>query len=158
ARYVPSSDGRRVSLFYRTPEDEPRPLPAGARVRITIDGERIRDELGRALDADGDGEPGGVHRLDFDTTSLVSVPGTTVGGTVMASDQASVPDGATIDVPLENVTIRVDGLPELTALTENDGTFRLENAPAGTFFVHIDGHTATNGVPPGAFYPSVGKP
>ncbi|MCI0635017.1 MAG: DUF6531 domain-containing protein, partial [Actinobacteria bacterium] len=30
-------------------------------------------------------------------------------------------------------------------------------APAGRFFVHVDGRTATNGVPPGTYYPFVGK-
>ncbi len=56
------------------------------------------------------------------------------------------------------MTITVDGQEtELFALTDPMGNFRLEPAPVGRFFVHINGQTATNAVPPGAYYPFVGK-
>jgi hypothetical protein len=62
------------------------------------------------------------------------------------------------DLPLAGVTITVDGQEDtLFAVTDGRGRFCLDPAPAGRFFVHIDGRTATNDVPPGAYYPSVGK-
>src|SRR5262249_48919037 len=64
-------------------------------------------------------------------------------------------DGSAI--PLAGVTIRVDGFPEANAVTGPDGRFTLVDVPAPTFFVHIDGSTATP-IEEGTTYPSVGKP
>ena len=81
------------------------------------------------------------------------MPGTAVCGRVFASEL----DG-TNNVPLEGVTITVDGAEAtMRALTDDMGNFRLDPAPAGRFFVHVDGRTAT-GVPAGDYYPFVGKP
>ena len=41
--------------------------PASARVRVTLVGDQLIDELGRSVDADGDGTPGGTLVFDFDT-------------------------------------------------------------------------------------------
>lgn len=137
-----------MTLFY----DET--LPASARVRVTVVGDGLLDDLGAVVDLDGDGVPGGTRFIDFDTISLTTLPGTAICGRVFASELG---DGG-VNVPLEGVTITVDGMEsELFALTDSKGNFRLEPAPAGRFFVHINGQTATNPVPKGAYYPFVGK-
>ena len=147
-----STDARRVTLFY---QDN---LPGGSRIRVTFIGDMLIDELGRAVDADGDGHPGGTLAIDFDTLTLSTSSGTRVCGRVFASELAAGDSGMSVDVPLESVTITVDGREtELFAVTDSKGDFCLELAPLGGFFVHIDGRTATNGVPSGAYYPFVGK-
>jgi RHS repeat-associated protein len=147
-----SPDGRTATLFYQPA------LPASARIRVTVDGAALRDERGRAVDADTDGVAGGVAFIDFDTLSLTSLPGTAVCGRVFASELKPGDTGTSVNVPLQGVTITVDGMEDtMRAVTDQFGNFRLEPAPVGRFFVHIDGRTATNGVPPGAYYPFVGK-
>ena len=85
--------------------------------------------------------------------SLTAVAGTRVCGTVLAAEQVG---GA--DVELAGATISVDGAEDtMNAETAADGTFCLDPAPAGEFFVHIDGRTVDNPLPPGAYYPFVGK-
>ena len=59
-----SPDRRTVTLFY---EDF---LPASVRVRVTLIGDSLLDINGIPVDADDDGGPGGVARIDFDTLSL----------------------------------------------------------------------------------------
>ena len=104
---------------------------------------------------------GGEVTFDFDTLSLLSVPGTRVSGRVFASELASdddPPGSMSVNTPLQGATITVDGMEEeIFAVTDQSGNFILEDAPAGRFFVHIDGRTATNGMPEGSYYPFVGK-
>ena len=112
---------------------------------------------GQKLDADGDGFAGGVGNFDFTTVSVSRIPGTTVSGRVIASE----PDANGNDVPLEGVTIRVDGFPELDVETNSNGIFTLHDVPAPNLFVHIDGTTtrlqAGQPVPTDGAYPIVGK-
>jgi len=42
-------------------------LPAGARIRVTINGSLLHDDRDRLVDADGNGSPGGVRVLEFET-------------------------------------------------------------------------------------------
>lgn len=144
---VTSPDGLRASVFYSSPH-----LPANASVRVTVDGDQLATQSGRALDLDGDGIPGGATVIDFTTVTLTTIPNTEISGCVMASELSDLG----MNVPLEGATIRVDGDPTLTAVTDSMGSFLLSPAPAGTFFVHIDGSTAIN-TPPGFYYPNVGK-
>ncbi|MCH8290641.1 Ig-like domain-containing protein [Candidatus Poribacteria bacterium] len=147
-----SFDRRTLTLFYQNP------LPASARVRVTLVGDWLFDEDGRPADADGDGLAGGVAIIDFETLSLTTLTGTAVVGRVFASELAPGESNMSVNVPLQGVTITVDGMEDtLRTVTDEMGNFRLEPAPAGRFFVHIDGRTATNGVPEGAYYPFVGK-
>lgn len=147
-----SPDQKRVTLFYAAP------LPASARVRVTVDGDALMALGAGSIDADGDGQPGGVTQIDFDTLSLTVVPGTSVVGRVFASEIMNV-GGGSVNVPLEGVHITVDGAETvLFADTDAMGNFRLEPAPAGRFFVHIDGRTASATVTGTAYYPFVGKP
>ena len=71
-----------------------------------------------------------------------------VCGRVFASELAIPTAGNTnmsVNVPLQGVTVTVDGMEEnMRAMTDQFGNFRLTNAPAGPFFVHIDGRTVTN--------------
>lgn len=141
-----SADGTKVTLFFA------EPLPERARIRVTVDGDRLHDALGRPVDADGDGQAGGTETVDFDTLGQTPLPDTRVCGIVFASESA--PD----DLPIQGVTISLEGVENgPMASTGPDGRFCLDPSPAGTFFVHIDGRTAANPVPPGAFYPSIGK-
>jgi RHS repeat-associated protein len=151
-----SSDRRTLTLFYL------EPLPGAARVRVTLNGVGLRDELGREVDLDGDGQPGGTLRIDFNTLSLEPVSLTAICGRVFASELARSGSGDLVNVPLSGVTITVDGKEEtMRAVTDQFGDFRLEPVPAGDFFVHIDGRTAIrtaqNDFPRGAYYPFVGK-
>ncbi len=144
-----SGDRRTATLFYL------ENLPAAARVRVTFQGDGLPDAQGRDLDPDGNGSPGGTRVLAFDTVGLAPVPGTAVAGHVYAAAKGA--GGA--NVPLAGVTITVDGAEE-TLRTETDATgyFVLDPAPAGRFFVHVDGRTAVGSQwPDGAYYPFVGK-
>lgn len=142
-------DRRSVTLFYL------ENLPGSARISVTFDGAGLVDDAGRPLDADGDGGAGGVYRFQFGTAGLTGLPGTGVEGWVYASEP--LPDGS--NRPLAGVTITVDGAEEtLRTTTDASGFFRLTPAPAGRFFVHVDGRTAAGSVwPGGAYYPFVGK-
>ncbi len=153
ARLHQSADGRSLTLFY----DEI--LPPSARVRVTVKGDQLLDIRGVAVDADRDGEPGGEWAFDYDTLGLTSVAGTAVCGRVFASELVTSAEGAmSVNRPLEGVRITVDGLEdELFAITDQNGNFRLDSAPVGRFFVHIDGRTATGPTPEGGYYPFVGK-
>jgi len=132
-----SPDRRTVTLFYN------QDLPASARIRVTLVGDELRDEFGRSLEN---------TRVDFDTLTLSTVAGTRVCGRVFASELGAA------NVPLAGVVVSVDGMETtLRVVTDNLGNFCLDPAPAGKFFVHIDGRTATNPLPAGDYYPVVGK-
>ncbi|MCI0541732.1 MAG: DUF6531 domain-containing protein [Verrucomicrobiales bacterium] len=153
-----SSDRRKATLFYL------EPLPGSARVRVTVDGAGVTDFRDRPVDFDGDGQPGGRTVIDFETLSVTAMPGTAVCGRVFASQLVRAGNGVqSVNVPLQGVTITVDGREEtMRAVTDQNGDFRLEPAPAGRFFVHIDGRTATNATPTtkfpeGPYYPFVNK-
>lgn len=143
------SDRRTVSLFYL------EPLPAGARIEVTFDGAGLFDELNRPADLDGDGIAGGSARVSFDTLSTTAIGATGVEGRVLTSESPP----AQGNIPLQGVTISVDGMEEtLRTTTDANGFFRLQPAPAGRFFVHVDGRTAVGSQwPGGAYYPFVGK-
>jgi hypothetical protein len=149
-----STDRRTATLFYL------ENLPASSRVRVTFNGTGVFDCLGRAVDADGDGQPGGVAEFDFDTLATVAVARTAISGRVFASEPVSGA-GTTnfLNRPLQGVTITVDGAEETQrTTTDAQGNFRLEPCPSGRFFVHVDGRTAEGSEwPNGAYYPFVGK-
>jgi hypothetical protein len=149
-----STDRRTATLFYL------ENLPASSRVRVTFNGTGIFDCLGRAVDADGDGQPGGIAEFDFDTLATVAVARTAISGRVFASEPVSGA-GTTnfLNRPLQGVTITVDGAEETQrTTTDAQGNFRLEPCPSGRFFVHVDGRTAEGSEwPSGAYYPFVGK-
>ena len=155
ARTELSTDRKTATLFYL------ENLPGNARIRVTLNGSALLDESGKAVDADGDGQPGGILRIEFDTLSLTPVAGTAVIGRVFASELAASAGGGSegVNRPLAGVTITVDGMEEtLRTTTDAMGNFRLQPVPAGEFFVHIDGRTAPESHwPNGTYYPFVGK-
>ena len=103
ARVELSSDRRKVTLFYL------EPIPGSSRLSVTLDATGLKDEFGQDVDADHDGQPGGVKTIQFDTYSTTPVPGTTIIGHVYASERVSDGKGGLTNKPLERVTITVDG-------------------------------------------------
>ncbi len=144
-----SSDRKTATLFYL------ENIPASARIKVTLDATGLLDAGGQAVDGDGDGLPGGTMVLTFDTQGNTGLANTAVIGHVFASEKNT--DGS--NQPLTGVTVTVDGAEEtLRAVTDTNGFFALQPAPAGSFFVHIDGRTAEGSHwPKGAYYPFVGK-
>jgi len=160
SRVEVSDDRRSLTLFYL------ENLPGSTRIRVTLNANTIIDFAARALDADGDGQPGGTAVIEFETLGLTPNPDAIVCGRVFASQLATNAPGGTnqsINIPLAGVIITADGLEEsVRAVTDQLGDFRLTNAPGGEFFVHIDGRLITNltaGIryPDLAYYPYVGK-
>ena len=154
-----SSTERFATFFY----DDP--LPPSTEVRIMVNGDGITGRDGLPLDADNDGEPGGLLEADFRTLPLSFIPGTSVFGYVYDSYSR---DGEGNDIPIVGATISLDANPSVFAVTDDDGFFELglqdlnsdgnpDGLPAPDFFVHIDGSTATN-PPTGTAYATLGKP
>jgi hypothetical protein len=111
--------------------------------------------LGRELDVFGDGVAGGRATYYFDTLSISPLPNVGIAGTVFGVQVGL--NNAASKVPLAGVTITVNGAEEtLRTTTGPDGTFRLSPAPAGRFFVLIDGRTAA-GSGANGYYAFVGK-
>src|SRR5262249_17326814 len=120
ARIVPANDGRFAWLFVQGP------MPAAARLTLTVDGSTIRAAAGETLDADGDGLPGGRLETTFTTVSLMPLPGTALSGILAdpgpdnlphtADDSDPGPDGVfmTADdvllLPIPGVKVFVIGL------------------------------------------------
>jgi hypothetical protein len=154
-----SSDRTKATLFYL------EPLPGSARVVVVFDGSLVNGANGQAVDADGDGTPGGQGIITFDTLSLTTLPNTAVIGTVYASELVPGTDTGTnaLNKPLAGVTITVDGMEQtLRAVTDANGNFKLSPVPPGRFFVHIDGRTVSDAsanihYPDKSYYPFVGK-
>ena len=120
-----------------------------------MDGGLLPTLEGPNLDADGDGQPGGLGVFSYETASTLAFDNTAVIGRVFASEK--LPNGS--NQPLRGVTVTVDGAEEtLRAVTDAEGFFRLSPSPAGRFFVHVDGRTAAGSSwPSGNYYPFVGK-
>ena len=148
-----SSDRRKATLFNL------ENLPASARIRVTLRGAGVVDDMGREVDVDGDGFAGGIAALDFDTASITPVGPTAVVGWVFASELMADGHGGFTNRPLEGVIVTVDGAEEtLRALTDAQGYFKLQPSPAGRFFVHVDGRQSVGSSwPGGAYYPFIGK-
>lgn len=135
------------------------PIPAGTRVTAVLDSTGLMDARGNAVDGDKDGKPGGTFVFTYDTFGASALPNVGVIGQVFASEIGTNELGQAINRPLEGVVITVDGAEEsLRAVTDAEGRFTLTPAPAGRFFVHVDGRAAKGSQwPNGAYYPYVGK-
>lgn len=144
-----AGDRRTATLFYM------ENLPASARVRVTFKGQGLTDFIGREVDLDGDGQPGGDAVIDFDTLSTTPVMRTAIMGHIYASEKN--PDGS--EHPIPGVRISVKGAEEtLFTTTDATGAFKLDPCPSGRFFVDIDGRTSPESDwPNGAYYPFIGK-
>jgi hypothetical protein len=151
-----SSDRQTATLFYQ------EPLPGSTRISVALNGTGLADYLGRPLDLDKDGQPGGNAIITFNTANSTPVDNATaVIGRVFAAELVPGSDNTStsINQPLEGVTITVDGQEEtLRTSTDAQGNFKLSPVPVGRFFVHIDGRTAKGSSwPNGAYYPVLGK-
>ena len=142
------SSTEKFATFY---PDEP--WNPSTEVRIQIDGSKIIGRNGKALDADNNGTPGGLITADFRTLPITRIPGTDVFGYVYDSYNKN-PDGS--DIPLQGVEIRLDALPGVVGVTDENGYFILEDVPAPEFYVYIDGSKVA-GLPEGSQYASLGK-
>ena len=125
-----SSDRMRASLYLSGQR-----WPSSSQISVHLKGDDLVDVLGRQLDLDKDGVAGGDASWTFTTVSSISGDiNTAVEGWVYDSDSSLG------DVPLTGVVISIPGSEEeLTAITDQNGYFRLSPAPIGTFFVTVDG-------------------
>ncbi|KHG41357.1 hypothetical protein OA07_11900 [Aphanizomenon flos-aquae 2012/KM1/D3] len=143
-----SSTEEFATFFYANP------LPASTEVRVVVDGSKIIGRDGVAIDGNLDGLAGGIATADFTTLPITRIQGTDVWGYVYDSYNKN-PDGS--NIPIKGVTIRLDALPDVFAVTDDKGYFILKDVPAPDFYVYIDGSTAT-GAPAATQYASLGKP
>jgi hypothetical protein len=140
-----SSDRLKATLFFL------EPVPASARVRVTLNPSGLKDLLGRDLAPAG--TAGVASTYDYDTLGITGLSSTGVTGTVYGVSVGL--NNASSQRPLAGVTITVDGAEEtLRTVTGADGKFTLKPAPSGRFFVLIDGRTAGGS---GGYYAFVGK-
>ncbi|MCH6258917.1 DUF6531 domain-containing protein [Puniceicoccaceae bacterium K14] len=155
-----SPDRRKLTIFYH------QRLPGSASVRVMINGSAMKNDYDIAFDVDGDGKPGGVEVVEFDTLGVTPLQNTIVCGRVFASKLTEAENGqpgVMVNEPLAGVIITADGAEdEVRAVTDAEGNFRIENAPPGDFFVHIDGREIedlSSGIrfPDMSYYPFVGK-
>src|SRR5262245_17590529 len=164
ANIVPANDGSFAWLFFK------RALPAGADVRVTLDGSGIVSKRGELLDADGDGTAGGMMQFSFRTVSTAALPGTSLSGIVVDpgpdfiprtdDDLRAGPDGklGTADdvflLPIAGVKVYLLGRENEVVRTSANGRFHFDAVPVGDVKVVIDGTTATNS-PAGMYFPEM---
>ena len=134
-------------------------MPNASQVSVTVDGSSILTLEGTALDADGDGLPGGKMQFNFSTVSVVSIPGTVCSSRIVdpgpdliprTADDVTLGNGYTYLLPIRGVKIYVLGMESNFTFTDATGKFTLTNMPVGDVKVVLDGRTATN--PPAGYY------
>jgi Tol biopolymer transport system component len=165
ATIVPARDGSFAWLYLTNP------MPSSATVEVHVLGSTIRPQLGaEALDADGDGAPGGDLIYSFSTVSLTPLPGTSLTGRVVDpgvdlkpmtfDDIRAGADGVlhtADDVflnPIANAHVFILGLEDEAVFTDANGFFSFDAVPGGNIKLAIDGRTATN-APEGIFWPEM---
>lgn len=144
---VVSENGRSVRW---TPSD---PLPSAVALQWVIDGDRLFDSEGTPIDADGDDRPGGVRRTPISIANLSTVSGTVVMGRIY---EATVSADST-NSPIVGATVRVIGADGVSAVTDDDGRFRLSDAPGDEFFVRIETAAGDFFAPPLLVRPLLGE-
>ena len=165
ATIVPAQDGTFAWLFFTNP------MPGASTITIHVDGTTILAAGdGQALDADGNGTPGGTVTSTFSTVSLVPLQGTTLSGRVLDpgpdlrmgtfDDIRAGADGVlhtSDDVflnPIAGATVYILGLESQAVVTDAQGNFSFSAVPSGTIKLAIDGRTATN-APAGFYFPEM---
>ena len=165
ATIVPAQDGTFAWLFFTNP------MPGGETITLHVDGTTILGAAdGQALDADGNGTPGGIFTSTFSTVSLMPIPGTTITGRVFdpgpdlkpmtfddiragADGILHTPDDVFLN-PIAHAKVFIVGLESDAVFTDAQGNFTLTNVPGGDVKVAVDGRTATN-APAGVFFPEM---
>ena len=135
-------------------------MPNASQLTVTVDGTSILTLEGTALDANGDGLPGGKKQFNFSTVSVVSVPGTICSSRIVdpgpdliprtADDVSQGGNGYNYLLPIRGVKVYVIGMESNFTFTDATGRFTLTNMPVGDVKVVLDGRTATN--PPAGYY------
>ena len=165
AKIVPADNGEFAWLFF---EEQ---LPDASSIRVTVDGSSIMSlEGNEALDADGDGTPGGAFSFDFSTVSLAALPNTALAGIVAdpgpdlkpytSDDVDPGADGEfhtaddTFLLPIEGVKVFAIGLEDEAIFTDADGRFRFDAMPSGNVKLVVDGLSATN-AEAGSYFPEM---
>ncbi len=165
ARIVLSQDKTSAWLFFE------QPMPGASEITLVVQGDLIKANTeGQALDADGDGVPGGTFTSAFTTVSRSSVFGTTLVGKVVDpgpdlepmtfDDVRRGPDGiihTSDDVflnPIEGARVYILGQESNVAFSDAAGNFALFDVPAGNVKVVVDGRPALN-APAGIFFPEM---
>ncbi|WP_291862968.1 Ig-like domain-containing protein, partial [Accumulibacter sp.] len=164
ATIVPAADGSFAWLFLTNP------LPGASTITLHVVGDGILAGDGQALDADGDGTPGGTFTSRFTTVSVTPIAGTTISGRLLDPGDDLKPmtfddiragaDGAlhtADDVflhPIAGAKVFILGLEGNVVYTDANGYFHLDQVPAGDVKLAIDGRTASN-APAGSFYPEM---
>ncbi|MCJ8283022.1 MAG: carboxypeptidase-like regulatory domain-containing protein, partial [Rivularia sp. ALOHA_DT_140] len=165
ANIIPADDGSFAWLFFKDG------MPSASVVEVTVDGSTIKPlDGGDALDADGDGEAGGVLKFDFSTVSLAPLPNTSLSGIIAdpgpdllpftADDFDPGADGIkhTEDdvflLPIEGVEVFLIGLEDQKVFTDANGRYVLDSVPGGNAKLVMNGMTAT-GTPEGFYFPEM---
>ncbi len=138
-----ASDRRTATLFYQ------EPIPGSTRIYGAFDGNGLTDELGRPIDADADGVPGGTLQFSFDTLSTTPVYGTAVIGRVFASEpKAAQAGGAVGETPTATGGTPVLPMPRrmLSALAQSylpAQATAFTNLPLAGVTITVDGAEET---------------
>ncbi len=140
-RFSLSSDGTLLTFF----ADDL--LPAATSVRVVVDGTQVRAADGGPVSTTDEGTS------TFDTASLTRVPDTNVEGFIF---DANFRDEDGLDIPLEGVVVSVIGLPGVTAVTDENGRFFLEDLPIPQVYLEFDASNVTNR--PDFDYGTIDKP
>ncbi|MCA9048638.1 MAG: phosphatase PAP2 family protein, partial [Planctomycetaceae bacterium] len=172
SKVVASDDGTFAWLFLNSP------MPGSSTITVHVDGLTIFSAADAGLpagqrsplDADGDGQPGGIRTYQFTTVSLVPLSGTSLSGIVAdpgpdlspgtSDDVQAGPDGILMtadDVylhPIAGVTVYILGLENASVTTDAQGRFAFDAVPAGNVKLAVDGRTAVN-APDGVFFPEM---
>ena len=147
------------------------PMPGSSQITVTVDGGLIRAAAdGVFLDADGDGQAGGLRQTVFTTVGQTAVTGTKIIGRVVdpgpdlepmtfddirrGADGVIHTDDDEFLLPIAHAKVFILGRENAFVYTDDNGFFELDNVPAGTVKVAIDGRTATN-APQGVFFPEM---
>ncbi|MEO0485521.1 MAG: Ig-like domain-containing protein, partial [Pseudomonadota bacterium] len=130
-----SSNGKIATFF---PDEV---LPSSTNVRLLVDGDLVMGADGKQVDADGDGEAGGMYQADFATASLTRVANTNIEGFIF---DANYTDDDGLDIPLEGVVVKVVGLPGVETVTDENGRFFLEDMPIPQVYLDFDASNVVN--------------
>ena len=102
--------------------------PSKSRVQVVFDGNGLRDVLGRELDMDKDGKPGGVARFSFETLGVEGILCLCGGAGARLGKRCSWQRHSIEWVIIQVVgTAGTDG--EICTVTDAQGNFTLKGVP-----------------------------
>lgn len=107
--------------------------PVSNLMQIYVDGDKIQDAAGLAVDADGDGQLGGLGVFSFSTVGEAEVSSTGVWG-YLYDAELSTPGHP---VPIVGASVKPQRDYQGATFTDENGYFYLENTPADPFYLEI---------------------